>query len=374
VRFLIVAAGVHLALALALPRARSGHRELDDAASADALTIDLLPVESVVAPSVSSDPPRAALATANPTRQAATHGAFESAPFGRAALRALPGATVEVTRAVRESASIPETTSVDEPRRPTDERPPWTFDPRGPFDPTAPDVVARAGRDVVTADVAAGREGVDVRDGPQTHAGIPRGASTSGGVAEALDARDAALGLGRGGAVLSALEGAFASSDAPSEGIATFDVGIDTSGHVSVAVVDVSVASPGWARVAAAARAAIDPARVRIPPGARGWRVVARVEAKAQYPNGADPKKLGTSVTASPGSLAEDKNRPDAHAPPLVLEKVPGVTLAHSGKVCSVNVTLGLTLSPISGGCDPSNIGMKPLRVVHARIVSEGRL
>ena len=32
------------------------------------------------------------------------------------------------------------------------------------------------------------------------------------------------------------------------------------------------------------------------------------------------------------------------------------MTLAHSGKVCSVRIHLGLG-PPISGGCDPSNIG-----------------
>jgi hypothetical protein len=80
-----------------------------------------------------------------------------------------------------------------------------------------------------------------------------------------------------------------------------------------------------------------------------------------------DPKRLGTAVGASPGAVHVDKNG-------LVLEKVPGITFAHSGKVCSVKITLGLTLVPIGGGCDPSNIGMHTLRVVHAHVVSEGRL
>ncbi len=204
----------------------------------------------------------------------------------------------------------------------------WTFDPREPIDPTAPGVVARAARGIGTADVTPSR-----------------GASETGGLVEGRDA-----------------------SDAPFEGAATFDIGIDTSGHVSVSLLDATVSSPHWARVAAAARAAIDPSHVRIPPGARGWRVVARVDASVRYPNGADPRKMGTHVEATPG-----KARLDPHDG-LVLEKVPGVTLAHAGKVCTVRITLGLTLTPIAGGCDPSNIGMVPLRVVHGHIVSEGRL
>jgi hypothetical protein len=56
-----------------------------------------------------------------------------------------------------------------------------------------------------------------------------------------------------------------------------------------------------------------------------------------------------------------------------LVDKVPAITLAHAGKVCSVRISLGLT-SPIAGVCDPTNIGMHPLRVVHGHIVSEGRL
>jgi hypothetical protein len=141
-----------------------------------------------------------------------------------------------------------------------------------------------------------------------------------------------------------------------------------------VALLDASSASERWAKVGASLRSSLDPKRVRIPPGADGWHVVATVEANVRYPNNADPKKMGTSLEASPGRLVEDKNRPHAHAPPFVFEKVPGVTLTHAGKVCTVRITIGLTTSPISGGCDPSNIGANTLRVVHGHLVREGRL
>jgi hypothetical protein len=339
--FVVVAAAVHMAVLLALPRGRARPQAVDDdPVSAPEWDLDVDALESPVSP-----PARAAVAQA-PSHTMGAIAIRERAP------RETPSSA---TPRDETAPGLPEPAGVHggEPR-------PWTFDPRAPFDPMARDALAGAARGVVAAGATPGREG------------IPAGATTSGGVAEGLDARDAALGLGRGGPVISALERAAAASDAPFEGSATFDVGIDTSGHVSVALLDSSSSDSGWARMAAAARAAIDPSRVRIPPGARGWRVVARVEAKVQYPNGVDPKKLGNSVEASPGRLVEDKNRPDAHAPPIVFEKVPGVTLAHRGKVCSASVTLGL-VPGISGGCDPANIGMNPLRVVRGHVVSEGR-
>jgi hypothetical protein len=177
------------------------------------------------------------------------------------------------------------------------------------------------------------------------------GIRQTGGITEALDAHDTAVGLTRAGPMLTALEDAVGGSAAPFEGIATFDVGVDTDGNVYATMLDSSGDAEGWSQVASAARAALDPKRVRIPPNARGWHATVRVEAKVQYPNGLDPKKVGTHVKASPTE----------------------VTLTSVGKICSVRISLGLTLMPISGGCDPSNIGMHTLRVVHGHIVSEGR-
>jgi hypothetical protein len=173
----------------------------------------------------------------------------------------------------------------------------------------------------------------------------------TGGITEALDAHDTAIGMTRAGPLLTVLENAVGGTAAPFEGIATFDVGVDTDGNVYATMLESNGDAEGWRQVAGAARAAVDPKRVRIPPHARGWHAIVKVEAKVEYPNALDPKKLGTKVEASPTA----------------------VTLASIGKVCSVRITLGLTLVPILGGCDPSNIGAHTLRVVHGSIVSEGR-
>jgi hypothetical protein len=242
----------------------------------------------------------------------------------------------------------------------------WTFDPRMPADVLAPNAIAQAVREAHPAAEPAGQPGA---------ARAPTGVSKTGGLAEGLDAHDASIGLGRGGPVVSALEVAAASSEAP-DGSATFDVTIDAGGRVSVALLGASASAGAWSKVGAAVRASLDPSRLRIPPGAGGWHVVATVEAKVQYPNGVDPKKLGTRVEGSSSlALEENKQRATVEDPPIVFKKTPGITVAHAGKVCSVAVTLGLSFaSGISGGCDPSNIGAHTLRVVRSHVVSEGRL
>jgi hypothetical protein len=341
----LLAGAAHAALLVAMPREAA----VVPAAARGPAEAEIELAEGLEPPPAAEEPTAALEQPAAPppakaaVATAAREPASPAASAGVAALETAPSGTAEPAPSA-EPGAAPSGTA------------PWSFDGRQPPDVTSSAFIARATQGI-------GAEGL-----------APRGPSTTGGLVEGLDARDSAVGIGRGGLVVSALETAAASADAPFEGAATFDVGIDTSGHVSIAVLDTSVASPGWSRLAAAARAAIDPSRMRIPPGARGWHVVARLEAKVQYPNGADPKKMGTAVEASPGKLVVDPNRPHAHAPPIVFEKLPGVTLAHSGKVCTVRITLGLTPVPISGGCDPANIGMNPLRVVHGRVVSEGRL
>jgi hypothetical protein len=240
----------------------------------------------------------------------------------------------------------------------------WTFDPRRPADVLALAAVAQAARDAH----APATEGA-----PEP---APRGVSKTGGLAEGLDAHDAAIGLGHGGPVVSALELAAASSaDAP-DGKATFEFAIDASGHVSVALLSASAASGEWSKVGAAAGASLDPKRMRVPAGANGWRVVATAEARVEYPNGLEPKKLGTHVEGTPDiALEENKHRASVEDPPIVFKKMPHITLAHAGKVCSVALTIGLSFgSGITGGCDPTNIGAHATRIVRSHVESEGRL
>jgi hypothetical protein len=258
--------------------------------------------------------------------------------------------------AERESAATPspEATSPEPPPSAPEPAPSsdseWTFDPTVGTNPAASAVIARAVQP-------------QVREFGEHLAG----GSTAGGLAEALTARDVDLGLGQGGQVLSAFEARARTMDVAVEGWAVFDVGIDSSGHVSVAVTDASTARDAWERVARTAVADVDVKRIRIPRGARGWRIAVRIEAKEQYPDGERPKDMGGHVTTT--GFKESKTS-------MVMESVPSVTLATRGKVCSagVNWTFPSPVPWIVGGCNPENAGVREIRVVSGRIVGEGPL
>jgi hypothetical protein len=194
--------------------------------------------------------------------------------------------------------------------------------------------------------------------------GGPPPASTTGGLAEALDAHDVALGLGRGGAVNTAVRDAVQAANVM--GKAIFAITIDGAGAVTVGLSDASQDERGWMKVTEAIRASVTARKdqLRLPPGSSGLRIAIETEAKDQYPNGAKPKDMGTKAVAKGPSTVETKDHVE-----IVL---PDVGIEHRGKVCSVGVKL---IPPfIAGGCDPSNIGSVAIRVVTARVVSESRL
>jgi hypothetical protein len=56
-------------------------------------------------------------------------------------------------------------------------------------------------------------------------------------------------------------------------------------------------------------------------------------------------------------------------APAIV--KLPGVYLAQNGKVCSYRLGLSVFGPMLQGGCDLSNLGTKPQRVVHAHVTRQ---
>lgn len=194
--------------------------------------------------------------------------------------------------------------------------------------------------------------------------GGPPPASTTGGLVEALDAHDVALGVGRGGAVNTAVRDAVQASNVM--GRAIFAITIDGAGTVTVGLSDASQDERGWIKVTEAIRASVAAKKdqLRLPPGSHGMRIAVETEAKDQYPNGAKPKDMGTKAVAKGPGVVETKDHVE-----IVL---PDVGIEHRGKVCSVGVKL---IPPfIGGGCDPSNIGSVAVRVVSARIVSESRL
>jgi hypothetical protein len=191
----------------------------------------------------------------------------------------------------------------------------------------------------------------------------PRPISTTGGLAEGLDAADVERGLGRGGPARAAVEEAARSSEAPMFGIAMFAVSVDGAGKVAVDVLDATSERAGWEALRPAIADRLAKAPVRPPSGSRGLRVTVRVEASEQFPGGArPPAKEGVVAKASPGKITETKTKIDI--------ELPYAAIGYRGRRCGG----GLVIAPggISGGAG-CEVGV-PLRVVATRIVSEQRL
>jgi hypothetical protein len=216
----------------------------------------------------------------------------------------------------------------------------------------------------------------------------PAPVSTTGGLAEALEAHDQGVGLGPAGAVLSAAREAAHSDVAPALGRATFAITVLRTGSVAVQLVGASSNVDGWQKVAASMTESIRRKPPRIDPSRNGARIGIEVTAEEHWPNGAPVRTEGPSVAVTPPSLRTvDQSKDDlatrnpAAIPPPAspVEQpslkanvdLPGVFLQGRGKVCSYKVGITPFGLGASGGCDPSNIGAPPQRVVSTRVVSE---
>jgi hypothetical protein len=189
--------------------------------------------------------------------------------------------------------------------------------------------------------------------------------TTGPGLAAALDAQDAARGLGRGGPARTAVEEAARGKDAPTFGIATFSIAIGADGAVDVRVADASVDRPGWAALRQEIAESLKKKPIRLAPNQNGLRVVVRVEASEKFPEGTAPTpdaKQGVSVHASPGKIRVTNGSIDI--------ELPYVDLAAKGRSCGAGVRLTPGALAGGGGC-AAGVAM---RVVKARIVSEERL
>lgn len=315
--------------------------------------IALVPVRAALAPRVVApfDPVDLALDDEEPTAHDEPSGAapaLAATPVARSPMAALgpalrPGGATSPMTGDAPGATSPSTGDVA--GDPGGE--PWRFDVARPtFDATA--------RGLVKPSPTA------PNDAP------PKSGSTTGGVTEALDARDRALGLSRGGEVLSAMEDVARHGDAPIRGGATFDVVVDARGSVAVSLVDASEGHEAWARQVAAMRDAVGRRHVRLPPGAKGLKITVRLESRVTYVDGRDPRKNGTHVVTQGLAVEETKTQ--------IRFKLPSVTVGVVGKVCGAGVHVGLDGVSLGGGCSPENIGSPIVRVVSGRVLGEARL
>lgn len=202
-------------------------------------------------------------------------------------------------------------------------------------------------------------------EGPDRAAPTPaRPASTTGGLAEGLDAEDFSRGMGRGGPARNAVEEAARSGDAPTFGIVTFVIAIGADGKVNVDVASASSDRAGWEALSPGIRTALLGKAVRIAPKTRGVRVTVQVEASEQFPDGRrppTPSKSGGAVKGSVGSVTETKDHVEV--------ELPSVALTYESRNCSAGLVLHPGGLSAGAGCSPG----VAMRVVSARIVREDR-
>jgi hypothetical protein len=112
-------------------------------------------------------------------------------------------------------------------------------------------------------------------------------------------------------------------------------------------------------------------------------RLTIDITAEETYPNGAKPTDMhgprvevdGLEFKSIDETQAElnDLNPVGAAAQnpgdrPPAITKVPGVYVAGRGKVCGYRIGLSVFGPILQGGCDPSNIGTKPQRMVRVAV------
>ena len=229
-----------------------------------------------------------------------------------------------------------------------------------------------------------------VVDAPRRGGYRPAPVSSTGGLAEALEAHDERVGLGPAGGVLTAVHEAGYSAIAPALGTALFSVTVLASGAVEVKLSGASSEPAAWTKVGESIAAALRKKPPRIPSARTGVRLGVEVIAEERWPNGqatrsdhgpqivAAAPRLQTTETAKEelrtrNPLAVTDPEPSSGKAPVQLGyQAPGLFVEGRGKVCSYRI--GLSPIPISGGCDPANIGAKARRVVSARVVDQTML
>lgn len=215
-------------------------------------------------------------------------------------------------------------------------------------------------------------------------------------LSDALRDNDTALGLGSGGALVGQLEEATRSGDTPWDSSATFEVFADASGHVTqIRIAGVSEALEDWKKVARALLAAFGDRTLNVPSRAAGIVVTLRVTSQRLLPSGSAPRyeprvSDPSAVEHLVKHLDTPGNAPSAAAQPGREAQAPPAGSAQQLEIMKVNPHLEENTSPggegtraqvpsqqesvvdvLKFGFDVSDIGARPMRVVHARIVRE---
>jgi len=176
--------------------------------------------------------------------------------------------------------------------------------------------------------------------------------------------RERELGLGPDGPVLAALGEAASLGTTDVKGRAVFVAIADAGGVVvGIDVLECDGGRAGWTNAANAARAALKGKTLRLPSTAKGARMRIEVVSEWKMPSGHDP---GTDVSVLGIPVAKGEGKKSTSVELLNLRpKLASVELGPGVKVTVP--TVGMTIIGVNG--DPANIGAKPRRVVHARLL-----
>ena len=232
-------------------------------------------------------------------------------------------------------------------------------------------------------------------EAPPTAARAPRALfrmprpSKNGGIQEGLEAQDRARGMGSSGPVLRALFEASHGDRAPATGLAHFNVTVLDTGAVEVSLRDATTELDSWRTVAAEAAARLRKTPPRVPKDRKGVHLLLEISAENQLPNGLRQAQLsGPHVELAPPKLRstakaqknlEDLNplagehgaREKSPSGERAIVELPGVYVAQQGSVCGYKIGLSVLGPNLQGGCDLSNLGAKPVRMVHTRVLEE---
>lgn len=176
--------------------------------------------------------------------------------------------------------------------------------------------------------------------------------------------RERELGLGPEGPVLAALGEAASASTAPIHGRAVFVAVADRTGMiVGIDVLECDGARSGWANAAALAKAALKGKKLRMPSTAT--RAEMRIELTSEWklPSGHDPG-VDVEVLGLPVAKGEGKQSSKV----TILDPIPKLATVELAPDVKVPIpVIAVDILAVKG--DPADLGAKPRRVVHTRLL-----
>lgn len=178
--------------------------------------------------------------------------------------------------------------------------------------------------------------------------------------------RDRSLGLGPEGPVLTALSDATSSSVAPVRGRAIFIATTNAAGEVeSLELREAEGGRPGWADARRIAALALVGKKLRVPSSAKRVQMTIEVVSAWKLPSGQDP---GTDVTLFHVPVAKGEGKDSAKV--TILDPIPKLRMVDIDIAPGVKIPIPTLEVTIFGATtDPSNIGAKPRRIIHAHLV-----